>query len=87
MGFIDDEQGSGAAGDIAQSFVETVIGQNHADIGHDGFGQNTSHITGCQGGFQSRNIIELDNFGQFREVMGFTDEGGSAAGLPWSRLT
>ena len=75
MGFIDDQQGSGAAGDFAQRRVEALVGQNHADIGHDGFGQNAGHIAGCKGCFKGRDIIELDDLGQLSEIIGFADEG------------
>ena len=75
MGFIDDQQGSGAAGDFAQRRMETLVGHNHADIGHDGFGENAGHIAWCEGCFKRRDIIELNNLGELGEIVGFADEG------------
>ena len=46
--------------------VEALVGQHHADIGHDRFGQNAGHIAGGQGRFKGRNIVELDDLGELR---------------------
>ena len=74
MRFIDDEDGAGLAGQIAQGLVEAVIGQHHADIGHDRFGEDAGDIARGECCFERRNIVELDDLGDRGQVMRLADQ-------------
>ena len=76
MRLIDDQQRAGSPGDLAQGRVIAVVGQHHADIGHDRFGQHAGDIARRERGFERGDVVELDHLGELRQVAHLADQGG-----------
>ena len=77
---VDDQQRAIFAGQFAQCRVIAVVGQHHAHVGHDRFGQHASHIAIGQRRLERRNVVELDDLGELREVAHLADQGGVGVG-------
>ena len=54
---------------LAKIFQETGLGQDHADIRHDRFGEDTSHVTRSKRYIERRAIVEFDGRSRRRDVV------------------
>ena len=81
VGFVDDEQRAIAARQGAQPVVEPGIGQDHARVGHDGFGQDGGNLAGGEGRLNSGEVVEFHASGQLAKVGDLTHQALPIGGL------
>lgn len=70
VGFVNDEERPGSAGELAEGGVVARIGVDDADVGHHGFGEDAGDIAGGKGGFEGVEVVEFDDARGFGGIYG-----------------
>ncbi len=63
VGLVDDQRHVVAAGQFAQAGVEAFGRRDHADVGHEGFGEHRGDVAMGEGGLQRVEVVELHQAG------------------------
>ncbi len=82
--FVDQEQGTGGTSQIAERIVEARLRQDHAGIGHHGFGDDAGDIAERQRGAERFHVVELDDAGAVRQIPEFPARPDLFTALPVS---
>src|SRR6202040_4176308 len=61
VSFVHDEKSAVATGDFGCGLPVAGIGVDDSDIRHHRFREDAGHVTGLESGFESSEVIELDD--------------------------
>ena len=77
--FVGDEQRAMAADELRRGGPIAFVREDDPDVGHGGFGENTSDIVMLEGSFERGEIVELDDARGFGGIDGRTDVAAAGA--------
>ena len=77
VGFVDQQQRAGVAGQPAERIVETVVGQDHRRICHHRLGDDARNVARRERVLERGKVVELDNCSARREVAMLTEQAGA----------
>ena len=68
MGLVDDQERAGPPGDLADRLVITGLGEHDPDVGQRRLEQHRRDVAVGEGGFETGDVVELDDTGRLRDV-------------------
>src|SRR5579859_7791330 len=79
VGFVGDEESAVAAREIARGGPVAGFGEDDADVGHGGFGEDASDVVMLEGVFEGLQIVKFDDAGGFCGIYRRTDIAAAGA--------